>query len=114
MTTHTSDGTDRARMTPIRCAVLSQPLTLKPVPGVPQRVLLGKSIWENALITLHSDGHLLIEFAADDLDELELDLSILEVESGSTDAATSRPGVGIGGADDDVGGRRLHLEEGHR
>src|ERR1700761_5987278 len=100
MTTLTADSTDRTRMKPTRCPVLSQPLILKPVPGVPQRVLLGKSVWENALITLNGDGHLLIEFAADDLDGLELDLSILEVQSSSTDAATIRPGIGVTGADD--------------
>ena len=97
-------------MTPIPCTVLSRPIVLTPVPGVPQQVLLGSGVWEHALITLSADGHLLIEFAAEDLDELELDLSVLEAASVNPDSAPSRSRVGLDGIDQ-AGCGPMHFEE---
>lgn len=46
---------------------------VRDVVGAPARVLVSESVYEDALLTVN-EGHLFIEFKADDLADLALDL----------------------------------------
>lgn len=48
-------------------------ITLRPAPGRQQRICVGDSVFEDATVTL-SPTHLHVEFEADDLDNVTIDL----------------------------------------